>query len=267
MEKEYLICHNCGAEIEALDAKCPHCEAMNYVGAEAKYIRDLNKIKDNLEKLDEIPGRVYKSEMTSQIKRIIIIAAVAGAVFVLVFLGIRIYQKQENSKQEDYFADPKEQILWDRDNFPRLNQWYEEEEYDELLEYLMTLLESERPFSYINWAHQDFLFIYSEYKEVMDFIQRIDNQEEWSEYHVASSLYGALKICFNLEKEGLDKEETERAKTFQESAELLLYDKFRLTEEQALKIYEDVSGNGFMDYIKTEQYAADIMKELSPKEP
>lgn len=260
-KQKYCICNNCGAEISYKDAKCSYCGAMNYVGAELKYFKDLNKIKSNLKDLGEVPTHIYKEEMNTQLKKILKIFVVGLSILILIIAGMKLYDKWKESSENAYFADAKEQLLWDKENFPMLNQWYEDEEYEKLLDYLEALFDTKSKFSYTNWPHTDFLWIYGDYQSAKMVMERVEDAEEYSKYERIVALGGALKITFNLEHEGLDEEELTRAKAFIPDMEKLLYEKFKFTKEEALQLYEEVTVEGYVYFDKIEKYVVDTMEQ------
>ena len=260
-KQKHRICNNCGAQISYKDAKCPYCGAMNYVGAELKYFKDLNKIKNNLKDLEQVPTQIYKEEMTAQLKKILKIFVAGLSILILIVVGIKLYDKWKERSDNAYFADTKEQLLWDKENFPMLNQWYEEEEYEKLLDYLETLFNMKSKFSYINWPHSDFLWIYTDYQSAKMIMEKKEDVEEYSKYERIDSLAGALRITFNLEHEGLDDEELERAKAFIPDMEKILYERFKFTKEEVLQLYEEVTVEGYVYFDKVEKYVVNTMKQ------
>ena len=67
-----VVCSNCGATFDKKEAKCPFCGYISYPGAEEKFMKDLEGIKDNLSDLSSIPNQEYKKEMSKQ-KKIVIL--------------------------------------------------------------------------------------------------------------------------------------------------------------------------------------------------
>ena len=47
-----IECPNCGAVFEAKEPKCPYCGHINPMGAEAKFLRDLEKTRKDMDQVD-----------------------------------------------------------------------------------------------------------------------------------------------------------------------------------------------------------------------
>ncbi len=58
-----IVCSNCGANFDEKEAKCPFCGYISYPGAEDKFMKDMEEIRDNLSDLASVPKQEYKKEM------------------------------------------------------------------------------------------------------------------------------------------------------------------------------------------------------------
>lgn len=255
-------CKNCGAIISIEDHKCPYCGGFNYVGAKKKYFKDLGSIKDNLEDLENIPRESYKKEASAQIRRIVKTLIISGLILAVIYGGISLYLKWEDNRYSFNKANTKDQLLWDRENFPMLDEWYENGEYDKLVEYSFKLYVEETVYTYTNWKHQRFLWFYEDYCSAMKARERMVNNENYSLYDITSAIYGGLNICYNLEKADLDKDEIERLEPYKADMEALLFDTLKFTKEEALQLYDDSIGYSYIDYEKIEEYASHVIKRL-----
>lgn len=255
-------CKNCGAIISVEDHRCPYCGGINYVGAKKKYFRDLFKIKDNLEQLEKIPVESYKKEASAQIKRIIKTLIVSTLIIVVLYGGVSLILKWKDSRYSFKRADPKEQLLWDQENFPMLDQWYENGEYDKLVEYNIKLYEEGAEFTFTNWKHQRFLRFYEYYSYALEVMERIENKESYSLYDITTAIYGGLNICYNIENADLDKDEIEKLEVYKPIMKTLLIDTLKFTEDETLQLYKDTYEYGFMDYEKIEKYASKVIKRM-----
>lgn len=255
-------CKNCGAIISVENHKCPYCGGFNYVGAKKKYYRDLGHIKDNLEELEKIPKESYKKEASAQIRRIIKTLIISALIIVVIYGAISLSVKWEESRYSFNNAHTKEQLLWDKENFPILDEWYENGEYDKLLEYSYKLYGEEPIYTFTNWKHQRFIWFYGDYCSAMEAMEKIENKEKYSLYDITKAIYGGLNICYNLENADLDKDEIERLEHFKADMVTLLFDTLKFTEEEALQLYEDNIAYSYIDYEKIEEYANLVIKRL-----
>ena len=54
-----IECPNCGAVFEAKEPKCPYCGHINPMGAEAKFLRDLEKTRKDMDQVDDEARKAY----------------------------------------------------------------------------------------------------------------------------------------------------------------------------------------------------------------
>lgn len=173
-----LYCENCHAPIPEESAACPYCGALNAPGGEKKYMERLYDLKEDVEELSRVPEQEYRKEM-KKIGRIIggtvlIFAIAAGIVCGAFFL------LQRNGSYELSEEEIKAQLLWERENFPILDDMYAEGDYDGILAYVYET-EEEDFHSISNWEHSDFLDMYSWYRSCKDRAARAaagDDEEE-----------------------------------------------------------------------------------------
>lgn len=172
---------------------CPACGTMHYPGAEADYLEHLDDVKEQLQNLDKVHGKVAGREAKKQGKRILVVAAVILAL-AAVFGGVLYYWEHQ------YDRDFKADYLWQQENFPQWDQWYENGEYDQLLNaYLTALDENREAWSY---AHYDFCNIYMCISEVEETLKELseDNvvvKECWRMPHRAESCFPlTIAGCF-----------------------------------------------------------------------
>lgn len=263
IELEQHKCENCGARISADDHKCPYCGGMNYMGAKKKYFKDLGNIKDDLEQLERIPVVSYKKEASIQIRRITKTISICIVVIIFIYVAISLFLRWKEKEYSFNSAPPKEQLLWDQENFPMLDKWYEAEEYDKLLELQYELYSKDKIYTYNNWEHEDFLSVYEDYNFAMGSAERIKRKEKYSIYDISVLIHCGLTICYHLEKKGLDEDEIARMEVYRPDAETFLLDTLDFTEEEVLQLYKDASKEGFIDYQKIEEYSSIVISRLN----
>lgn len=161
-----VICGSCGAEFDDDLAKCPYCGSVNLKGAEKEYMEKLEKFREDMGGLDDVPLKELKDAFQKQGKRlrkvVLTILALAAAVLLVFFFVNRRDEK-----------DYRDQYLWEQENFPILNALYDAGEYDEMLEVLSRLMADEDHDVY-GWEHFSF---YLAYDSAVDF-QRLYAQRE-----------------------------------------------------------------------------------------
>lgn len=133
--KEVLItCENCHAKIHLTDAKCPYCSAMNLVGASYEYMEELEEIKDDVGSLDEITKNAYLGEMKKTGK--VIRNTLIGLLFVGLFIGILFGVSSCADRRDTLSTEAMlENRLLEKEVFGKLDQYYEAQDYDGMLDY------------------------------------------------------------------------------------------------------------------------------------
>ena len=77
-------CPNCGAVFDAKETRCPYCSYINPEGAEAKYLKDLEDSRRNLDAVDDKVRSGYRKEIRkgagTALKTVLIIALILAVV-------------------------------------------------------------------------------------------------------------------------------------------------------------------------------------------
>ena len=126
-----ITCRECGAPIEELAERCPYCGAINELGAEHKYMQDMYNLKDDLKEVGNIPSEEIKAEVKSNVhftgKAVAVLLAlvlILAAVFLFLRYSGDIIYSVYNKMTDTRMADTREQMQWERENFPKLDAWY-----------------------------------------------------------------------------------------------------------------------------------------------
>ena len=152
-EKNMITCRECGAPIEELAKRCPYCGAINELGAEHKYMQDMYDLKDDLKEVGNIPGEEIKAEVKSNVhftgKAVAVLLAlvlILAAVFLFLRYSGDIIYSVYNKMTDTRMADTREQMQWERENFPKLDAWYEEGTMTRSLRSAMKLMRQQTVF-------------------------------------------------------------------------------------------------------------------------
>ena len=149
-------CPNCGAVIDAKETRCPYCSYINPEGAEAKYLKDLEDRRRDLDTVDDQVRSGYRKEIQkgagTALKTVLIIALIlAVAVGGFVYAENRLF----NNDKEDYAAE----LAWEHEHFPEYDILFESGDYDMLLE---RIAEDGEAHDVWNWER------YDEFMEIAD---------------------------------------------------------------------------------------------------
>lgn len=228
-----LHCENCHALIRADDAQCPYCGALNASGGEKKYMDTLFDLKEDVEELQDVPVNEYKKEFGKSgriIKRTLIICSVAALLVFGIFLGVDKLRYREVS-----VAEQKEQMLWEKENFPKLDALYAEEDYDGILEFERTNCE-DGYYSIYNWAHYDFISIYRWYVFCQE-SAALAREMNYDDKSVQQFLMDAL--CMLQEKSYVeyDVKEQELVEKYQGEVRKILSSQFDIQDKDFAALY------------------------------
>lgn len=141
-----IICRSCGAEVEECLPKCPFCDTFILQGAEQEYMDKLHQVREDMEDLKQIPEETVKQELKSQgrrIRRILIIAGIAAALLA----GLFVWEDHR------YDRDNKADYIWGQQNFPAMNELYENGKYEELEQLYYEALMDDKPVW--NWEYYE----------------------------------------------------------------------------------------------------------------
>ena len=159
-DKKMLHCENCHATISADSAKCPYCGALNAVGGEKQYMEHLFDLKENVEELKGVPLQTYRQELKKNsriIKRTLFICSIVA------LLAVGLFFITDNLRYTNMpVAEQREQLLWEKENFPKLDALYADEDYDSILEFENTNC-ADGYYSIYNWEHYGFISLYRWY--------------------------------------------------------------------------------------------------------
>ena len=149
-------CPNCGAVFDADETRCPYCAYINPEGAEAKYLKDLESRRRELDSVDDQVRSEYRKEIKQgarkALKAVLIIALILAVV-----IGGFVYAENRifNHDREDYAAE----LAWEHERFPEYDKLFEAGKYEELI---AELAEDGENHDVWNWER------YDEFMEIAD---------------------------------------------------------------------------------------------------
>jgi len=253
-----VFCKNCGGDFDASEPKCPFCGYINYSGAEKKYMDELGQIKENLDDIDDAVVRDNKKMVG---KYAIVIGCVAAIVALVVVL-IVVIAKLRESEFWSGEPDAKEKLLWEVENFPKLEAWYEEGNYAAILEFENQMYLEESPYDLYNFEHKAFLDVYRCYDQIRWYIDDLD-EGRLSEPGSYSLTYNVFKFYFKEYEESynpLTEEEQVIVAGYREEVMDYLYNRMKYTDEEMESIRDRVYGEGYVDFTESKAYAETVYK-------
>ena len=245
-----LICENCGAPFDAKEPKCPNCGFISYPGAEEKFMQDLEEVHEDLAEVVEEQAGEYKKELSKQTKKTVLICSIV-AVIVLLFFGafVLINYLMEKHFQSDY--DPKTEMLWERENYPKLDELYEQGKYEEIVEFENSLYDNRKnTHSLSNWQYNWFITVYRSYEQVNYYMDLLDQGEQLTKLEGGSFTYYAMWLYSDkTEDEYFEQTITDKEKAIAEeySKEMrtVLSERLKMTEEEIEDLYNQCMEAGY----------------------
>ena len=147
-------CPHCGAEYEEGLLHCPYCKSVDDYQDESEYLEDLDELRDKLEDIPEETLRQNERMQTKQAVRDFRKIFVIVAVFFAAIGGIVLFETVISGGTRGQMEKRnREKYLWIQENYPILDEMYEKEDYEGLLE---KFWESGNAGIY-DWEHYDLL--------------------------------------------------------------------------------------------------------------
>ena len=149
-------CPNCGAVFDAEETRCPYCSYIHPEGAEAKYLKDLEDTRRNLDTVDDQVRSGYRKEVRKSagtaLKTVLIIALILAVV-----TGGFVYAENRlfHHDRDDYAAE----LAWEHQRFAQYDSMLEAEDYEALME---AIAEDGEDHDVWNWER------YDEFMEIAD---------------------------------------------------------------------------------------------------
>lgn len=253
-----MTCKSCGAVFDDSLVKCPYCGTVNEKGNEAQYMEELEDIRKRLDVVDEESEEVYKAEIkksTKVIRRTVIIVLIIIGAFGLLFLADKLFTRALIGKT----PDPKMQLLWEKENYPKLNALYDAGKYDEALALQDELTKNNEGYNLYAWEHYFALSLYRDSQDLCYYKDELDSGMELDLYEKASTVYLGMKayeyIINDYYPYTLDEKEKSIVEGFCVNNRDMMMDILKVSEDELEDIYKEIENNGYMSYDKCKKLA------------
>lgn len=270
-----MICPNCGGDFAEWAPKCPYCGNMNYRGAEKQYMDQLETLRQDMEELPEASKEHYRKEVGGAVKKLFRpLLVLMLAVVMITVLGVFWERHQEKKYEERYLRV----YAWEKENFPKLNQWYEAGEYDQIVEFSDRLWEEDSEFRLNNWEHTVFVIdYYKPYSACLLLHRTLEAGKTPSWEMAADALPAGIFLAFYTTEEKLEEKADEMEKwgygltgdevlkvdEYRLAARDILYEDMGFTEEEARALsLECTDEDGYMRYAPCYDYVDIVMERM-----
>lgn len=242
-----IVCSSCGGQFEDTLPKCPYCGSLNYKGAEAEYLGKLEGMRQDMQQLEQVPEQALKVKIRKKQKLVVkiwIILAVLAAVFAAVFFAVRY------TKPRDARAD----YQWEKENFPILDQLYQQQDFDGLTDFYVQAVEEGKTID--RWEHSGIFSRLLSCQSAKNYLEMEQNGETLLEYQEVELLYDYW-ILRGLDYNGsvLSEEDKEYIRPYVEATLNGMADRYTFTAEEEKKFIDRLQNNyGYPGYELCEEY-------------
>lgn len=221
------ICESCAGKYDDMLPECPYCGSINYKGAEAQYLNQLENVRENMEDLKEVPLEETKKEFHKQgrfLIKVIVLTAIVLVVLAALYLLMQI--------DWDPGRDTKADYLWKQEHYPIMDELYENGDYEALREYFAE--GKENPTG--GWPHSDFYYIYVDITELLELYGWEEEGQELEPFDYAMILYEEWGGLSSFQNNTLDEQELEKLSDYKS----LIQEKFDTRWNMSEAEYEEL---------------------------
>ena len=223
-----MICKNCGAQFDDNLAKCPYCNTFHYAGARKEYMGKLEDMKEDLNDLHQVVPDLYQEQFrshTKQARKTIFRIFVVLVTLVVLLLVSHLILNRAGSRDE------KKTLLFMKEAYPIADQYYNDGDYDGLLDFYHTSITENESADFYNWDHYSFLICY---ENKMIFQEAANNfqSREFSAFDIHELFYCYLSNHYYLKNYSMDETDHQLISSFEKEMESVI-GSIRLTNEEA----------------------------------
>ena len=260
-----IVCSNCGAKFQENVPKCPYCGQIYIPGAEKEYMDDLREIKGELSEIESISEEIYQNEIKKNAKKTGVIVAVLVALLLTgIFLGVGMNHLFSYEESEE---EIKARIMWERENFPTLDAWYDNGEYQAILDFMEETYE-EKGYSVYEWEHYHFVAKFENYQTCMNIKKRLAAGEEISKFDAGELLYCGMSLI-NYENENAgyvmetySESEIETLEKWKQEVEDIFFEELQYSQEEFKKLENKLYEDGFLSYNACCDYRKGVLERI-----
>ena len=262
---ELITCPNCGAEYDKHLPKCPYCDYINPEGAEEKYLGDLEKVRQELDHVDELAAEHVRTEVRNSTKKLVkrliligvVILAIVGTTFLIDYINSRRHYDYEMTEAE---------LLWQKDAFAKLDSLYEKGSYQEAADLLNTYMEEDHRIW--DWKHYSFMSWYMEYLQIQKELKMLEEDGVCSE-ELGKILVRNMFDFYDLSDEKIarqnlqDENEAAVLAACREEIAEAIHERLGFSEEQMTQFLEEIRDeDGYLNLRKCDKIAVEYYHQF-----
>ncbi len=250
--KKTIECKFCGAKFPEMSPSCPYCGNTNIKGAEAEYMNQLEGIRADMSDLNNVPLNETKKEIKKQTKFVLIVVGIILGLFLLLVLFELLfgYKEEKRDHQADY--------IWKQENFPLLDELYEQGRYEELVARYIKAYEEGYPIS--GWEHYEFAAAMDLFLEVEEIWEAEEIGYPLNKWDYADLLYIGFRIEQYEESSAYSQEDKEKMAPYIARVREDFNSRWGFTEEDLQMFSKEKEKNyGYVPYNVIDKYVEDWM--------
>lgn len=252
MKKETVICGSCAGQFDKELPKCPYCGTLNYYGAEKEYLKKLDDVKSDVSDLSNVPRKETIREFKTQAKKFkkILLAVSLVAIAIIGIVMIKTWL--------DLSAE-KRSYLWQKENFPKMNELYDSGQFDELEAYYLDA--SDRDCEVWSWKHNDFYEYYRAYMFLNDEFEDEKNGITLYAEDYKEIFFRELNLWGAEYNELLSDDERDNLAPCIAIAQEDFHKRFNISEEELAPFIEHLETYNYANYNDCVKYVEKWMKD------
>ena len=131
-----MKCQHCGNNLNIEDKFCPYWGHINPMGAEAKFLRDLEKTRKDMDQVDDEARKAYGTEIKKGAKSTAKTVLIVGLIVLLIIGGFILLEKTVFNY--DYKGNYADELAWQHERFIEYDIMLDGGEYEKLMEAIAT---------------------------------------------------------------------------------------------------------------------------------
>ena len=241
-----VVCNNCGGKIEESYSYCPYCGYMNRKEAEKEYFSKMQDVSKDLLEITEETKAVYektiKKEMSKTIGVLLVLAICLLGLFTVTWLLIGITEQDTREIEQE--------MAWEKENFPILDQLYQENDYSGILKF-MEIQYGKKGECFYRWEHYSFLSLYESYENCIRGKEYGSKEIELTKDYYTTMIYDVSRLMYFEEYFPYEKwtqEERQQLLQWKEETKNILEEVVGLTEEETMEIQQEILQKGYLSF-------------------
>lgn len=242
---------------------CPYCGYMNRKEAEKEYFSKMEDISKDLSEITEETKTVYektiKKEMSKTISILLILGICILGLLSLTWLFMGVFGQDGKEIEQE--------IAWERENFPILDELYEKKDYSGILKHMEEQY-GKKGECFYRWEKYSFLSLYESYGNCIRGKEKALKGDELTKDYYATMIYDTSRLIYFEEwfsYEQWEEKETQQLLRWKEEVKEIAEKSLGLTEEEQSELEQEISEKGYLTFDLCKRLGEKIYKRQAEK--